>query len=124
MSVNPRVRLRSWMVVMLSRVHAPKMFVWRIPPGFEIVRPKPGYVQPHPFYMGISATAAYLPMPHVPFLLSLLSSLFPPPQGDGARMAKTTRRLVPVLRIPCGKPSGAIIMRPASMGIWRPSRRN
>ena len=43
--------------------------------------------------------------------------------GAGARIASTTRRSRPVFRIPCGTPSGATSIAPASSAISRPSSR-
>ncbi len=43
--------------------------------------------------------------------------------GDGARMASTSSRSSPVLRMPCITPSGAMSIVPACIGSSRPSSR-
>src|SRR6185436_3356154 len=45
------------------------------------------------------------------------------PYGDGARIASTSSRSSPVLRMPCGTSAGATSRVPAAIGSTRPSRR-
>ena len=44
--------------------------------------------------------------------------------GAGASMTSTSNRSVPVLRMPCGAPSGATSKTPACMGTSSPSSKN